>query len=239
MNFLPWQRGEMDLSICRTASSGASAPGWKVAPSARSLLGTRHRSRRVKALLPTTCSIAMVCGTLGGCRDNAAAPAPVPIPGRIAFVSDRRLNQQDIWLMNADGSVQLVTNHLAQDDWPSWSPDGTHIAFESDRALNFDIYTTTLDGSVVVRLTADTAFDGQPAWSPDGAFAIYVMNAKGGGVVKLTTSAVPDELPAWSPDGQYIAFDSDADIYMMKADGTELRRLTSGQETDIMPRWQP
>jgi len=143
----------------------------------------------MKSWLPLTVSLAAGGAALVGCRDTAAPFAP--IPARIAFVSDRRLGQSDIWLMNTDGSLQLVTDHLAQDDWPSWSPDGTHLAFESDRSSNYDIYSTTLDGSVLVQLTADTAFDGQPAWSPDGAkiaFAstrngttpqIYVMKANG------------------------------------------------------------
>src|SRR2546430_1861654 len=156
----------------------------------------------MKSLLPLTISLFAGAAALAGCRDTAAPFAP--IPARIAFVSDRRLGQRDIWLMNTDGSVQLVTNHLADDDWPSWSPDGTHIAFESDRSLNYDIYTTTLDGSGVVQLTADSAFDGQPAWSPDGtkiAFVsqrdgsdqIYVMKANGASVVRQRCRPVHDE----------------------------------------------
>src|SRR6266550_3137716 len=192
------------------------------------------RSPPMKSLLPLTISLFAGPAALAVRRDTAAPFAP--IPARIAFVSDRRLGQRDIWLMNTDGSVQLVTNHLADDDWPSWSPDGTHIAFESDRSLNYDIYSTTLDGSVVVRLTADTAFDGQPAWSPDGAKIafvsdrdgageIYVMNVDGTGPANLTNNAANDLAPAWSPDGSKIAFQSTRDgsdfaIYVMNANGS-------------------
>src|SRR5436853_1396518 len=96
----------------------------------------------MRSWFPLTVSLAAGGAALVGCRDTAAPFAP--IPARIAFVSDRRLGQSDIWLMNTDGSLQLVTDHLAQDDWPSWSPDGTHLAFESDRSSNYDIYSTTL-----------------------------------------------------------------------------------------------
>src|SRR2546430_17434788 len=94
----------------------------------------------MRSWLPLTVSLAAGGAALVGCRDTAAPSAP--IPARIAFGSDRRLGQSDIWLMNTDGSLQLVTDHLAQDDWPSWSPDGTHLAFESDRSSNYDIYST-------------------------------------------------------------------------------------------------
>src|SRR5947199_215686 len=197
----------------------------------------------MKSWLPLTVSLAAGGAALVGCRDTAAPFAP--IPARIAFVSDRRLGQSDIWLMNTDGSLQLVTDHLAQDDWRSWSPDGTHL--DSNDAT----YVMNADGTHAVNVTHRPAADDGPAWSPDGTkiafysdrdgsdFAIYVMNANGSGVVRLTSTTVHHELPAWSPDGQYIAFDSDADIYMMKADGTGLRRLTSGNAQDFMPRWQP
>src|SRR2546430_113950 len=163
----------------------------------------------MKSLLPLTAALAAGSAALAGCRDTAAPFTP--IPARIAFVSDRRLGQYDIWLMNTDGSVQLLTDHLAQDDWPSWSPDGTKIAFATNRDGNDEIYVMNADGTNAVNVTKSAFADDGPAWSPDGtkiAFysdrdgsdvAIYVMNANGSGVVKLTSSAVPDELPAWSP----------------------------------------
>src|SRR6266513_3046333 len=199
----------------------------------------------MKSLLPLTISLFAGAAALAGCRDTAAPFAP--IPARIAFVSDRRLGQLDIWVMNTDGSVQLVTDHLALDDWPSWSPDRTRIAFHSDRNLNFEIYSTTLDGSMVVQLTADTSPDGTKiafVTDRDGNGEIYLMNADGTDPVNLTNNAATDLGPAWSPDGAKIAFHSDRDgndfaIYAMNANGSGVAKLTDSAVPDELPAWSP
>jgi Tol biopolymer transport system component len=92
----------------------------------------------------------------------------------------------------ADGSdVTRLTNNLASDEFPRWSPDGEKITFQSNRDGNFEIYVmNAADGGNPTRLTNNNAIDGSPSWSPDGekiTFGsqrdgnpeIYVMNADG------------------------------------------------------------
>ena len=174
---------------------------------------------------------------------------------KIVFQSERDGGDDEIYVMNADGTgaVRLTTN-AGLDVTPVWSPDGTKIAFRSTRDGNSEIYVMNTDGTGVLRLTNNAARDWQPAWSPDGAriaFAsrrdgddeIYVMNADGTGVVRLTTSAGDDNQPAWSPDGAKIAFvstrDGDDEIYVMNADGTGVVRLTTSPGFDSRPAWSP
>jgi len=120
-----------------------------------------NRALRLLSILSTA---------LGACRDNQA-PLP-PIPGHLAFVSTRgRLGQYDIFFVNADGGgIVNLTDSLADDEWPSWSPDSLKIAFQSDRDVNaaapLDIFVMNADGTNVVQLTTDTTKEGQPAWSP-------------------------------------------------------------------------
>ena len=164
---------------------------------------------------------------------------------------------------NADGSLELVTDHDSV-DWgfmdggPAWSPDGGRIAFSSGRGGDgldeLRVYVMNADGSGVERLTGnDNYLEGLPSWSLDGdriAFVsggvgffddqeIYVMNADGSGLVQLTENDYRDEEPAWSPDGGRIAFvsnrDGDDGIYIMNADGSGVVRLGDG----LSPAWSP
>ena len=68
--------------------------------------------------------------------DNPASdgwPTWSPDGTKIVFNSDRSGND-DIWMMNADGTKQVqLTVNPARDESFGWSPDGTKIAFSSDR----------------------------------------------------------------------------------------------------------
>jgi Tol biopolymer transport system component len=150
---------------------------------------------------------------LGGTPIQPAAAAYPGANGKIAFESDRSGNN-DIWVMNADGTnpVQLTTDP-AGDHTPAWSPDGTKIAFVSDRdGGNFEIYVMNADGSGQTRLTDDPAQDFDPTWSPDGSriafvsdrddgfFDIFVMNADGSGPTNLTNVPGDNDRPGLPTD---------------------------------------
>lgn len=184
--------------------------------------------------------------------------------GRIAFTSDRDgpdplgdRGNQEIYVMNADGSAQQrLTHEKAQDASPAWSPDGSKLAFTSQRAGGFDIFVMDARGGAARRLTYFTERGlgaAEPAWSPDGkriAFRtrvnqvdIWVINVDGTGAVQLTNDAAGDAAPAWSPDGRRIAFASRrggaAEIMVMNADGKNVVRLTSNSVLDTGPAWSP
>ncbi len=210
----------------------------------------------MRALAPRTVLLALVAA----CNKSTEAPPP-PLPGQIAFVSDRgRFGQIDIFVMTANGGAMMdLTDVLSKDEWPAWSKDGSKLAFQSDRSANamvaLDIFVSDADGMNVVQLTSDTAQDGEPSWSPDGTqiafvsnrdslFHIYVMNAAdGSGVTRLTSGLQTDAQPVWSPDGSKIAFATNRDvndeIYVMDADGSSPVNLTKNGAYDDAPAWSP
>jgi TolB protein len=76
----------------------------------------------------------------------------------------------DIFVIDADGQnmVNLTNSASSNDNWPTWSPDGSRIAFGSSRDVLFgsDIYIMDADGSNLVQITDAEGFELSPAWSP-------------------------------------------------------------------------
>ena len=191
-------------------------------------------------------------------------PTWSPDGTRIAFLSQRDGNDE-IYIMNSDGTCQINLTNDPADDWsPAWSLDGTKLAFAHffDGNSFSDIAVINANGSGLQRLTA--SHGEYPAWSPDGtriAFAsarhgnyeIYVMNADGTAQTRLTDDSAYDMSPAWSPDGTRIAFDTQRDsfppkevgigpefeIHIINADGSGDTRLTNNTQEDRFPAWAP
>jgi TolB protein len=80
---------------------------------------------------------------------------------RIAFYSDRLTSASatnEIFSINPDGTgLTRLTNNLADDRDPAWSPNGTKIVFASNRGLRrvgpMHLYVMNADGTGVNQLT--------------------------------------------------------------------------------------
>ncbi len=165
---------------------------------------------------------------------------------RIAFAS-RTDGNEDIWVMNADGSGKLrLTDDPAKDSAPCWSPDGTTIAFTSEREGASRIFLMDADGSNPRRISAGPGTDYAPRWSPDGRGIAYytnvasgvdhihVMNADGSGSKKVADGF----WPAWSPDGSRLIFPAhEGGLYVARADGSERRLMLRGDI--VLAEWSP
>jgi len=199
-------------------------------------------------------------------------PAWSPDGRSIAFVSRRSPSSRckpgpgpcwddfngEINVMNADGSGKRNLTRRANDDYPTWSPDGRRIAFlrvtGSYRHRGYHLYAVNADGSVLRnlgRIAATAYFSSHLVWSPDGRTIYvgrYLISTDGSGARKLPY--IP-WTAVWSPNGRQIAFvgnrprggpcpcKDNSDIYVMNADGSGTRRLTHNVGYDGEPAWSP
>jgi tricorn protease len=80
----------------------------------------------------------------------------------------------DIWMANEDGSnVHRLTDNLAREVYPRFSPDGRSIAFSSNRYGNNDVYVIAATGGAPRRLTYHTGGDDVVGWTRDSAHVIF------------------------------------------------------------------
>jgi imidazolonepropionase-like amidohydrolase/Tol biopolymer transport system component len=130
----------------------------------------------------------------------------------------------DIYTMPiAGGTPTRISEGLAWEVHPRFSPDGRRIAFTSDRGGGDNIWVMNADGGDKRQVTKeDFRLINQASWSPDGQYIvakkhfttqrslgtgeIWIYHVSGGGGVKLVARASEElqkELgePVYAPDG--------------------------------------
>lgn len=151
----------------------------------------------------------------------------------------------DIFTINSDstGNEQNVTNTVAAEADPAYSPDGSKIAFaRNDGATGFDLWVMNADGSSPFQVTFAPGDERSPSWSPNGSTLVY---SSGGELftVPASVSSSPTDLhvpgtdPAFSPDGSRIAYITGGQLAVVHSDGTSAQTIdaTAG---DSQPDWQ-
>ena len=132
--------------------------------------GTGHRNL-------TTGSLTVGGRILGDGKEEQ--PAWSPDGTRIVYVSDRNGGDDDIWVMNADGTGHRnLHDNNDPESKPAWSPDGSRIVFvhnTGEEDDDDDIWTmdaqTGAEWELITTATADdvrfnAAAESNPAWSP-------------------------------------------------------------------------
>jgi Tol biopolymer transport system component len=171
----------------------------------------------------------------GKCYDAVFAP-----DGKTIFFE----HQDDIWMMNADGSGQTNLSNTPDkiEAFPVSAPDGTRVAYLFAWPGGFEIYTMKLDGTDQNPITSRN-IDWMPAWSPDskkiafsslrsGSFNIWTVD-RAGGEPKQVTQFGPERVaitPVFSPDGKQIAFSTISaetawEIWVVNLDGSNPHKV--------------
>jgi Tol biopolymer transport system component len=254
---VPGVAGVRDLSISRDGSSlafaglGLDSQIWaqavtrdgKPAGQARAL--TRDTSRRNS--LPVIS------------RDGAY----------LAYMSSRRGQQPNVWVMRTDGTeARQLTPDATADYWPEWFPDSRRVAFLSTRdgrdgLWSVDVQTrmeqrlfdlTTLrnspDGPIVAGRLAELRFS--PSMTrvalalfvpPTGRRALYVSELEPFAPRVLSDEASGAGYPAWSPDERFIAVElkdgSSTHAGVIDVETGALRRLTNERGQTWVRSWSP
>jgi Tol biopolymer transport system component len=139
--------------------------------------------------------------------ETDSAPDWSPNGRRIAFLRTAPSGQQDLYLINPDGTgLWPLTWTRRQEQEPRWTPDGQSILYSVQRQSD-DIFITTVAGRAANRLLADPTIDELGGVvSPDGTKIMW----------ERVSTAGPDA----------------SDLLVSNLDGSDLVVLTSACDGD-------
>ena len=156
----------------------------------------------------------LMAGT-GYAQDTRLLRQPALSAEHLAFVY-----AGDIWLADRNGdNPRRLTSHPAEENSPSFSPDGTQIAYMGSYENNRDVYLIDIAGGQPQRLTWHPGADNPMGWSADGseiAFVsgresdhgrsgqLYHVNVNGGFPEKQMLARIT--AGQYAPDGEKLAY---------------------------------
>src|SRR4051794_8296522 len=207
-------------------------------------------------------AMALACALPAAADPVRLARHPDYHAGRVAFSY-----LGDIWTANEDGTaIHRLTDNIAREVYPRFSPDGKWIAFASNRYGNYDVFVMPVNGGTPKRLTYHTGNDEVVGWTRDSKDILF-RAARGDGAFPsvavlyqiAATGGMEKPLPldwgysgSYSPDGKSLVFNRHpsvwsrrhyrgsyaADLWIAKlGDNTYTKLLGDEQYNRYWPMW--
>ncbi|HEY3204638.1 MAG TPA: protein kinase [Thermoanaerobaculia bacterium] len=197
---------------------------------------------------------------------DATQPSWSPHGYRIAYWGLRgETGWRDVFTIPAGGGQPVdVTNDVATDWNPVWSPDGRYLYFGSDRGGSLNLWRVAIDEKTGRTLAPPepvllpATYVGHFSFARDGRHLAYRTQEATGNLFRIEFDSRAEKLassPARvlqssmvilnvdvSPDGQWLAFRpgfGQEDIFLVRSDGTGLRHLTDDPYRDRGPKFAP
>lgn len=172
----------------------------------------------------------------------------------------------DIWVVSSQGGkATRLTDHMAYDGEPIWSPDGQLLAFTSNRNGNNDVFIINARGGIPRQLTFHSGNDVATDFSPDGKWVIFTSGrSSSSSIYKISVdggNALPLLDTYWSrpyqarisPDGSSVLFSlgtengylwrrgyqgsNAAKIWIKGLSETKARIVFGDERNCFWPRW--
>jgi Tol biopolymer transport system component len=184
------------------------------------------------------------------------------------FPPDSDIEERDVYLLAADGSVEvLLVDHPANDRLLGWAPDGSHVMFVSTRSGTADAWAVAVaaDGRAGLETMVKANLGPVRPMGVAGGVLFYGTSTQGHDLYEasldlntMTFSDTPTRLSLkfegtnaggdWSPDGRFLAYyrwlqqpQQDFQLIVASlADGSERNlALTIQPSFPPAPHWSP
>lgn len=167
----------------------------------------------------------------------------------------------DIWIADrAGGEARRLTTSPTEENFPSFSPDGSQLAFSRQTGGNWDVFIMPAAGGEARRVTFDPRGEFVTGWTPNGKSVLFGSNPNlAPQLFTIATDAImPVALPlpkaltgSISPDGARIAYTpmggvgdwrfyrggSKGQIWLANLQDGAIDKLPQGNYNDDQPLW--
>jgi tricorn protease len=174
-----------------------------------------------------------------------------PNGGRIAFSA-----RGDLFTLPAEhgNTRDLTQTSNADEDHPSWSPDGKTLAYTTDITGEQQLAIRPAEGGPERILTHfERGYFYAPRWSPGGdrlAFSdnehrLWIVATAGGEPQQIAQDQYQEvQSYSWAPDGRWLAYvltgaNQQSNIWLYSLDSRKSTRISDARSNDFSPGFDP